>query len=102
MTFISTQTECQTLINVALSLHNLDPYNGVLELFEGLFTHCFGLRVPEEDIDEGDHLQSLAEAHAVCQDATKATGDPEARQRLDEVIVQETDTANLQGDQQGD
>lgn len=55
------------------------------------------LRVCEQDVDEGDDLQRLAEAHAVGEDATKPAAAPEALRRLHQVIVQEADTADLMG-----
>lgn len=58
--------------------------------------HVVSLRVSEEDVDEGDDLQRLAEAHAVGQDASESAAVAEALHRLDQVVVQETDSTNLE------
>lgn len=52
--------------------------------------------VSEQDVNEGDDLQSFAQTHAVCQDAAEPTAGLITLQRLHQVIVQETDTTNLQ------
>lgn len=57
--------------------------------------HGVSLRVSEEDVDEGDDLQRLAKAHAVGQDAAEAAAVAEALHRLDQVVVQETNPADL-------
>lgn len=53
------------------------------------------LRVSEQDVDEGDDLQRLAEAHAVGQNTAEAAAAAEALHRLNQVVVQETDAADL-------
>lgn len=55
----------------------------------------FGWRVAEEDVDEGDHLQSFPQTHAVGQDTAKATTGLKPLQGLNQVIIQEPDPANL-------
>lgn len=60
--------------------------------------HRVGLCVPEEDVDEGDDLQRLAQAHAVGQDAAEAATAAESLQRLHQVVVQEADPAHLRTD----
>lgn len=57
--------------------------------------HGVGLRVPEQDVDEGDDLQRLAEAHAVGQNTAEAAAAVEALHRLNQVVVQESDAADL-------
>ena len=57
----------------------------------------FGWRVAEEDIDEGDHLQSFPQSHAVGQDTAKATTGLKSLQGLNQVIIQEPDPTNLPG-----
>lgn len=49
----------------------------------------------EENIDEGDHLQSFPETHAVGQDTAKATTGLKPLQGLHQVIIQEPDPTNL-------
>lgn len=49
----------------------------------------------EEDVDEGDHLQSFPETHAVRQDTAKAATGLKPFQGLNQVIIQEPDPANL-------
>lgn len=34
--------------------------------------HSVGLSIPQQDVNEGNDLQSLAQTHAVSEDATKA------------------------------
>lgn len=53
------------------------------------------LGVSEQDVDEGDDLQRLAEAHAVGQNTAESAAAAEALHRLDQVVVQETDPADL-------
>lgn len=54
-----------------------------------------GSCVSEQDVDEGDDLQGFAQSHTVCQDAAEATAGLVALQRFHQVIVQETDPADL-------
>lgn len=61
----------------------------------------FGWRVAEEDVDEGDHLQSFPQTHAVGQDTAKATAGLKPLQGLNQVIVQEPDPADLTRDAHG-
>lgn len=51
--------------------------------------------VSEQDVDEGDDLQRLAQAHAVGQDAAEPAAVAEVLHRLNQVVVQETDPADL-------
>lgn len=60
----------------------------------------FGWRVAEEDVDEGDHLQSFPQTHAVGQDTAKATTGLKPLQGLNQVIIQEPDPADLTRDTQ--
>lgn len=53
------------------------------------------LGVSEQDVDERDDLQRLAEAHAVGQDTAETAAVAEAFHRLNQVVVQETDPADL-------
>lgn len=57
--------------------------------------HGVRLGVSEQDVDEGDDLQRLAQAHAVGQDAAKAVAAAEALHRLHQVVIQEADSADL-------
>lgn len=54
----------------------------------------------EEDVDEGDHLQSFPQTHAVGQDTAKATTGLKPLQGLNQVIIQEPDPADLTRDTQ--
>lgn len=54
-----------------------------------------GLSVPQKDVDERNDLQSLAQAHAVSQDAAKATAGLVPIQRFNEVIIEKPDPSNL-------
>lgn len=58
----------------------------------------FGWCVAEEDIDEGDHLQSFPQTHAVGQDTAKATTGLKPLQGLNQVIIQKPDPTNLTRD----
>ena len=49
----------------------------------------------QEDVDEGDHLEGLAETHAVRQDAAEALTSSEPFLRLDDVVVEEPDASDL-------
>lgn len=51
----------------------------------------------EENVNEGDHLQSFPQAHAVGQDTAKATTGLKSLQGLNQVIVEESDPTNLTG-----
>lgn len=53
------------------------------------------LSISQEDVDEGNDLQRLAQSHAVCQDASKATTGLISFQRLNEIIIEEPDSPNL-------
>lgn len=55
----------------------------------------FGWSVAEEDVDEGDNLQSFPQTHAVGQDTAKATTGLKPLQGLNQVIIQEPDPTNL-------
>ena len=57
----------------------------------------FGWRVAEENVDEGDHLQSFPQTHAVGQDTAKATTGLKSLQGLNQVIIEESDPTNLTG-----
>lgn len=48
---------------------------------------CFGWRVTEEDVNEGDHLQGFPQAHAVGQDTAKATTGLKPLQGFNQVII---------------
>lgn len=61
--------------------------------YDGEHSVCLG--VSEQDVDEGDDLQRFAEAHAVSEDAAKATAAAETLHRLHQVVVQETDSTDL-------
>lgn len=54
--------------------------------------------VSEQDVDEGDDLQRLAEAHAVGQNTAEPTAVAEVLHRLNQVVVQETDPADLKAE----
>ena len=54
-----------------------------------------GACVTKEDVDERDHLNGLAETHAVSQYTTKAVARLEALQRLHQVVVQKPDATDL-------
>lgn len=54
-----------------------------------------GLCVPQKNVDEGNDLQSFAQAHAVSEDAAKATAGLVPVQRLDQVIIEKPDSPNL-------
>lgn len=54
--------------------------------------------VAEQDVDEGDDLQRLAEAHAVGQNAAEPAAVAEVLHRLNQVVVQETDPADLKAE----
>lgn len=62
--------------------------------------HGVSLGVSEQDVDEGDDLQRLAEAHAVGQDTAEPAAVAEAFHRLNQVVVQETDPADLATERQ--
>lgn len=55
----------------------------------------FGWRVAEEDVDEGDHLQSFPQTHAMGQDTAKATTGLKPLQGFNQIIIQEPDPTNL-------
>lgn len=57
--------------------------------------HGVSLGVLEQDVDERDDLQRLAKAHAVGQDTAESAAVAEAFHRLNQVVVQETDPADL-------
>lgn len=59
--------------------------------------HLLGSRVAQQHVHEGHHLQRLAQAHAVRQDAAKATRGVKATHALHHVVKQEADAANLRG-----
>lgn len=56
------------------------------------------LGVSEQDVDEGDDLQRLAEAHAVGQNTAEPATAAEVLHRLNQVVVQETDPADLKAE----
>lgn len=53
------------------------------------------LSIPQQDVNEGNDLQCLAKPHAVSEDATKTTAALVTLQRLNQVIIQKPDAANL-------
>lgn len=55
----------------------------------------FGSSVPQQDVNKGDDLQGFAEAHAVSQNTTETTAVLIALERLHQIIIQETNTADL-------
>jgi hypothetical protein len=57
----------------------------------GIFTR----RVSEKDVGECDRLQGFSQTHGVREDAAEAVGHLEPRRRLDDVVVQKTDAADL-------
>lgn len=57
--------------------------------------HGVSLGVSEQDVDEGDDLQRLAQAHAVSKDTTEPAAAAEPLHRLHQVVVQETDPTDL-------
>lgn len=63
--------------------------------------HGVSLRVPEQDVNEGDDLQRFAQAHAVGEDTAKSGATTEPLHRLHQVVVQETDSSDLQRGQKG-
>ena len=58
----------------------------------------FGWRVAEEDVNEGDHLQSFPQTHAVGQNTAKTTTGLKPLKRFNQVIIQEPDPTNLTKD----
>lgn len=54
--------------------------------------------VSEQDVDEGDDLQRLAEAHAVGQNTAEPAAVAEVFHGLNQVVVQETDPADLKAE----
>lgn len=54
-----------------------------------------GLGVSEHNVYEGDDLQGLAQAHAVGQDTAEAPAALIALQRLNQVVIEETDPTDL-------
>lgn len=54
------------------------------------------LGVSEQDIDEGDDLQRFAQAHAVSEDTAKSGATVKPLHRLHQVVVQETDSTDLE------
>ena len=57
--------------------------------------HALAARVTQEAVDERDHLQRLAQAHAVRQNAAEAVARLVLLQRLNEIVVQEAHAADL-------
>lgn len=55
----------------------------------------------EQDVDEGDDLQRFAQAHAVGEDTAESSAAAEPLHRLHQVVVQETDSADLWRRQKG-
>lgn len=49
--------------------------------------HSVSLSVPQQDVNEGDDLQSLAQPHTMSEDAAETTAGLIPVQRLDEVII---------------
>jgi len=60
--------------------------------------HTAGVGAAEEHVNECDHLQCLAETHAVSQDTAKTTACPTALQGLHNVVIQEPNTTDLPTD----
>lgn len=54
------------------------------------------LGTAEEHVHERDHLDGLAQPHAVGQDTAEARAVVEPAEGLDQIVVQETHTTNLQ------
>ena len=52
-------------------------------------------RVAQETVHKRHDLQRLAETHAVCEDAAKTIARLVLLQRLDQVVVQETNSTDL-------
>lgn len=98
----SFQEQAQSLLTQPVSARGgINPglFGGRSGAFPNSYRHDgedrFGWRVAEEDVDKGDHLQSLPQTHAVCQDTAKATTGLKPLQGLNQVIVQEPDPSNL-------
>lgn len=53
------------------------------------------LGASEQNVDEGDDLQRLAQTHAVSEDTAEPAAAAEALHRLHQVVVKETDSADL-------
>lgn len=61
-----------------------------------------GPGVSEQDVYKGDDLQGLTQTHAVGQDTAQATAALIALQRLNQVIIQETDPTDLTREKGGE
>lgn len=59
--------------------------------------HSVSLGVSEQDVDEGDDLQCFAQAHAVSEDTAEPAAAAEPLHRLHQVVVKETNSADLRG-----
>lgn len=55
----------------------------------------FGSSVPQQDVNKGDDLKGFAETHAVSQNTTEPTAVLIALERLHQIVIQETNTADL-------
>jgi len=51
--------------------------------------------VPQEYVDERDELKCFAEAHAVRKDTAEAVARLKPLQRLNEVVIEETNSTDL-------
>lgn len=63
--------------------------------------HGVSLCVSEQDVDEGDDLQRFTQAHAVGEDTAKSGATAKPLHRLHQVVVQETDSSDLQRGRKG-
>ena len=57
--------------------------------------HCLRWGVTEENIDEGDHLDSFATTHRMREDAAETWTGLKSLKRLDNVVVHETNATDL-------
>lgn len=95
------QAQRAELIQLVSAQEGINPglFGGLSRAFRNSYRHNgkdrFGWRVAEEDVDEGDHLQSFSQTHAVGQDTAKTTTGLKPLQGLNQVIIQEPDPSNL-------
>lgn len=75
-------------ISLSSDIKRIDAYR-----YDG--EHGVSLGVSEQGVDEGDDLQCFAQAHAVSKDTAKSAAAAEPLQRLNQIVVQETDPTNL-------
>ena len=70
--------------------------NPVLERVDGHDAeNALCRRVAQEDVDERDHLQGLAEAHAVGKDTAEAARPAKTTHALHDIVEEKANSANL-------